>query len=554
MIIIACLIHVAKVHPQILDWIKDAGTYNMERSNSVAFDDDGNIYVTGRFCGDNIIFDTISLVQMTPHINDGDVFIVKYGNGGNVIWAKSFGGNDIDFGDKIFIDHFDNCIVTAGVWSSNIYSDSNIIASNVPYEGNIMVKYSPGGDILWVRASDNSHNLLDIQEDYFGNLYELGQFEGDSLDLDTITLYHEGPSSSSNLYLAKYDINGQIIIAQIIGRDCSAFFCISNTEDIYIIGEIYDTSAVINDSLLLNTDPTTSDFLISKYTASFNFQWSKKFGQEGHDYVNCAKTDNICNLYISGRFNSDSLLFDQNILLNMSDSDSYGELYYDSYIAKFDIAGNILWAKTYGSLHDDIITGFSFDFMNNCIITGTYGKPSISFDSTILSNTSVCGYANSFVVKLNNNGNVIWAEKLYSVNCMSQSVSTYNQQICLTGHYWGSISYDYTLDSLLSGQGDGDVFVCKIIDTTSIFDVNEFLYNQAILNIYPNPSDYKITIEKTGLNKNEMIYIYNLQGQLFLQQPLWEGKTVIDISGLAKGVYLIRTDGINTLAKIFVKE
>jgi len=540
-LILACLLQVTKVYPQILDWITDAGTYSAERSESVAFDNYGNIYVIGQFCGNNISFDTIILNQTTPHIVDGDIFLVKYNNNGDVIWAKSFGGNHLDYGNKVFIDYIGNCIVTAFVNSTIIFSGSDTIATNVSPSENIMVKYSPDGNILWVRASDNNHSILDIQEDFNGDLYELGSFIVDSLVLDTITLYHVGSSVSYDLYIAKYDINGQIINAQIIGRDFSAFFSLSYNSDIFIIGRIYSTPVIINDSLLLNTNYNSWDFFIAKYSTSGNFQWLKKFGGEGSDYVNCAKTDNFGNIYIAGRFNSDSLIFDQCFLLNQSDSNiSYNNLYFDSFIAKFDPSGSLLWAKSYGSLYDDNIASLSIDSLNNCFITGTYRSPSISFDSYILTNSMSYPYGstNSFVVKLHDTGVVEWAEKIYSINCNSQSISTYNKQICLTGHYWDIFYYDSSPQALITAQGSGDVFVCKIIDTlitTNLY--SSILYNQNILNVYPNPAKDELIIESHQIST---IDILNIQGQIVIQQKLQQGKTDIDVSGLAKGLYILR--------------
>jgi len=63
--------------------------------------------------------------------------------------------------------------------------------------------------------------------------------------------------------------------------------------------------------------------------------------------------------------------------------------------------------------------------------------------------------------------------------------------------------------------------------------------NKHLLNPYPNPASEKVTVN-TDLPEHSVISIYNLQGQLLLQQPVQPGKTDIDISDLAKGVYILR--------------
>ena len=78
------------------------------------------------------------------------------------------------------------------------------------------------------------------------------------------------------------------------------------------------------------------------------------------------------------------------------------------------------------------------------------------------------------------------------------------------------------------------------------------LLQAATIQIYPNPTTNIITIE--SLQKST-IEILNIQGQTIQQQLIQQGKTDIDISGLAKGVYLLRLNSNNmTEATKFVKE
>jgi hypothetical protein len=43
------------------------------------------------------------------------------------------------------------------------------------------------------------------------------------------------------------------------------------------------------------------------------------------------------------------------------------------------------------------------------------------------------------------------------------------------------------------------------------------------------------------MTEHSVISVYNLQGQLLLQQQMQQGKADIDISELAKGVYIVRS-------------
>jgi hypothetical protein len=106
-----------------------------------------------------------------------------------------------------------------------------------------------------------------------------------------------------------------------------------------------------------------------------------------------------------------------------------------------------------------------------------------------------------------------------------------------------TLTYNYmsSLSNVFKGAGAG---------------INDININSQI-NIYPNPANDNITVENTSLNNNkdEMISIYNIQGQLLLQQPMVQAKTNIDIVSLVKGMYYIKVKTVKGIAvKKFVKE
>jgi hypothetical protein len=69
--------------------------------------------------------------------------------------------------------------------------------------------------------------------------------------------------------------------------------------------------------------------------------------------------------------------------------------------------------------------------------------------------------------------------------------------------------------------------------------------------VHPNPSTDNIIVEDNYFTKGETISVYDIQGQLLLQQPMKQTKTNIDISALAKGVYFVK---VKTLYGMEVKK
>ena len=75
---------------------------------------------------------------------------------------------------------------------------------------------------------------------------------------------------------------------------------------------------------------------------------------------------------------------------------------------------------------------------------------------------------------------------------------------------------------------------CESVSINEINDLQD-------LNIYPNPTYASITIElPTQPSKNTSLTIYNLNGQQLITQPITEPQTVVDVSGLPKGVYFVK--------------
>ncbi len=100
-------------------------------------------------------------------------------------------------------------------------------------------------------------------------------------------------------------------------------------------------------------------------------------------------------------------------------------------------------------------------------------------------------------------------------------------------------------------------FNISSINAGIIVGINSFQFSDMNGNIhlYPNPANNILTIEDTSPGKEKMVSIFNIHGQLLMNQTLNQAKTIIDISDLAKGIYFLK---LNTDkggdAKTFLKE
>jgi hypothetical protein len=85
--------------------------------------------------------------------------------------------------------------------------------------------------------------------------------------------------------------------------------------------------------------------------------------------------------------------------------------------------------------------------------------------------------------------------------------------------------------------------------------INESDENLKDIVIFPNPANEYITIENPATTKNATLSVFNLQGQLIFSQAIKEEKTSVNISTLARGMYIIKVYSEKGVAiKKFIKE
>lgn len=187
-------------------WVNGAGVNCESSGNGISVDGTGKINVTGSF--KNIAqFDTISLTGWNP--NYDDIFIAKYNDNGNIIWAKKAGGNfAYDKGNAVTSDNLGNCYFT-GTFSDTAYFGSTmLITPTIPGQDIFISKYDYKGDFIWVKQGHSSGSGQSITlNKNFDNIYSTGWFS-DSASFDNFHLY--GNNNSSTYIVKIKNLKNQI--------------------------------------------------------------------------------------------------------------------------------------------------------------------------------------------------------------------------------------------------------------------------------------------------------------------------------------------------------
>lgn len=228
------------------------------------------------------------------------------------------------------------------------------------------------------------------------------------------------------------------------------------------------------------------------------FQWAKQMGGNSFDEAKCVKVDNLGNVYTIGCFR-DTVDFDPGV--GFCNLFSLGNA--DIFISKLDGLGNFVWAKRIGGALYDCGFSISIDVAGNIYVTGSY-QGIVDFDPGALSyNLSSSGGDDVFVLKLDSNGNFVWARS------MGGTIADFaffigldlNGNIYSVGNFSGISDFDPGIGvfNLTAPGGSSDIFISKL-NSSGDFVWAKQIEGNSIVEGYAGAIDSLGNIYITGYN------------------------------------------------------
>lgn len=187
--------------------------------------------------------------------------------------------------------------------------------------------------------------------------------------------------------------------------------------------------------------------IICTICSAQNYQWAVGEGGILEDKALGITTDDLGNVYVTGFFKS-TAAFGSTTFTSAGVADIF--------LAKYDSAGNLLWAKQFGGISNDIGYDVATDASGNCYLTGSF-RQTATFGSIILQSTGSDGNYDAFLLKTDAQGNVLWAKKGGGADWdEARGLALTGNQIYITGLFTGPA----TFGSFTVEDNDGqDVYV-----------------------------------------------------------------------------------------------
>ena len=513
------------------EWSKNFGGSGNEQVNSLATDNEGNLYAVGSFYSYQMTLGSLTLTN-----NDStttDIFIAKYNPQGHLIWAKRIGGASNESALSLCCDASGNICVVGYFRGASILFDADTL-NNLGAENLFIAKYNSSGNVIWAKSAGGQgfDVATSVSTDSIGNIYVAGNFESPTAHFDNITLINQYPGSE-NIFIVKYSPSGTCIWGK--GYPESDYYPPSLSADgmgnVYMVGSFSNRQFIFDNDTLLNSNPTgTEDIFVVKYNTNGQVKWSKLIGGVGNDY-----SSGICNangnVYVTGYFLSTAISLDSVHLNNIRTMNFF--------VAKYDSTGSVNWAKTVQGI-TNFSTGICTDISGNIYISGVFTDSCVIGDSVLLNGRNdIHGLGDIFTTKYDERGNNIWA-KTTGANGGDASlcITTYGENNIYVGGY-------FTTDTICLGRdtmvniGMEDALILKIEDT--IVRVTSGILNlkgsKESISAYPNPSNGLFYFE--GMGTGCIIEVFDILGKLVYSSTN-ESKNTIDLSSNDSGIYFFK--------------
>jgi hypothetical protein len=425
-----------------IDWLKRAGGASPDLANGLWADAAGNVFVSGSISGTAKFHKTVVTSQ-----GGGDICVVKYSSGGNMLWVKTFGGKLDDFATAITGDAQGNLYIT-GLFSDTAYFDQEELIANG--SDLFVAKLSPAGKLEWVRSLQTAGNAIvsaiavtDEGSAYVGGMYN-GNFDNDRVKIN---------QGQTDGFVCKINWQGNRVWTRVFGGLGFDELKVLRTDPWgrVLVGAVFDSFMLVDERELEGKSSRSSAAIL--YEATGNVLWTSVFtGPDSECSIADAVTDLEGTCYICGKYSGETS-FDE------VKSQANGQT--DVFVTALDKFGKVRWISSLGgSDPDDALVMELLSNGRSLVLAGqfngllSHGRKSIKGE---LDNQF-------FMARLDNRGNLDELRGLpfnSTFTCEGKKINSQGK-LFLSGSFTGKALFGKT--PLVSG-GEEDMFIGVLSDS-----------------------------------------------------------------------------------------
>ena len=363
-----------------------------------------------------------------------DIWVFKTNAAGNLVWQNTLGGIGGDYGYEIYLTP-DGGYLVAGTSSSN---DGDVTGHHgVSTSPDIwLAKLNNSGELIWQKSlGGNGGEVINdlIFTDDGGYI-----FAGRTHSVNSGDVVGGHSIFSDDIWIVKTDSTGNIIWQKVYGgtEDEIAYAMLETADGGFIVaGQANSTDFDVSGN------HGEDDIWILRLNNTGDLLWQKSLGGTFDDQAldMCKTYDNNFIISASSKSNDDDVSGHHGLNITT-----------DYWILKIDSLANIIWQKSFGGTENETPTDIEMTLAGDYIISGG----SFSSDGDISAHYGSTLYADYWILKIDNDGNLLWE------------------------HSYGGTNYDYA--SSLVPTADLGLIVCGQTQSTDM----DVTYNHGVNDVW----------------------------------------------------------------------
>jgi hypothetical protein len=418
-----------------IDWLKTIGGTQEDTAQDITLTSDGGYAIVG--------FTKSINGDITDHTSEqNDYWVTRLDTDGNIMWSKTYGGSEDDRGEAIKTTTDGGFVITGYSRSG----DEDVSTNNGFYDQWI-VKLDASGNIQWEKSlgfsgSDQAFDIIQTTDGgYFttgfldvtasGGLGSVGKPAGNS------GAFGNPEHGVGEFWCHKLDTNGNIIWSRYFGG--------TNNDRSYSALETNDNNFILagsseSDDFDVANSNGSYDFWVVKLSNTGDLLWEQSYGGSGIEIgYDIAKTTDGNYIVVGDTRSSDG------DITNFKGSSDFWA------VKISDTNGSLLWERTYGG------TDFESARAVTPILSGGFAIVGSS-KSNNADVTTNYGQNDFWVIKINDNGNLLWEKNFGGSNLdfANGIIETSDEKLVVVGN---TQSTDLDINT---NKGVKDALIIKI--------------------------------------------------------------------------------------------
>ncbi|MEM1055510.1 MAG: hypothetical protein AAGI52_08275 [Bacteroidota bacterium] len=345
---------------------------------TVLVDEGGEIYLAGRFMGNTRFGDIL-----VESAGNSDAFVVKLSPGGEVVWARGYGGKMAEAGTALALGDNGHLFLAGGfntegsigpfAYEVGAGSAGGYIATLEAADGEVLDAVGLTVDDALGGGGGVSHLIPDGE----GGVYAAGSFHF-SLVLGSTT-FRSQSETQRNSFIARLAADGTLRWTRVLTSDEQVVplaLDVDASGNLLALGYFWarDGSATATLDPLSVDGTAPSNTFLARLSPNGEPAWIRTVGEGRHLWAEDLRADPEGGAYVTGRFLGETTF-------GVTDLTSAGG--YDAFAGYLRADGEPEWAVPIGGPSDDAFGGLSIDASGGLVVSGSFRETVIVGSTTL---------------------------------------------------------------------------------------------------------------------------------------------------------------------------